>query len=136
MMTTCIFNDQMASYCLHYPYVTKHGRYVFILNLEVNQQFSLIEPQLVSTFLKYIFTNDPTTNIIFLKHKQLFHEHFDSVLQSQPNYAGEIKTPIKGGQLSDQSILFERKELKCTKDLKYSNVINCFLLYITPSNSI
>jgi hypothetical protein len=73
MMTTCIFKDQMAGYCLHYPYVTKHGRFVFILNLEVSQQFSLIEPQLVSTFFKYVFANDPTTKIISLRHKQLSH---------------------------------------------------------------
>jgi len=47
-----------------------------------------MEPQLISTFIKYIFVNDPCEKIIYLRHANLMSESHKNSCQSLKNYAG------------------------------------------------
>lgn len=48
--------------------MTLEERYLFIIHLEIVQDtFKKIAPQLIYTFIKYLFYNDPANKIIYLR---------------------------------------------------------------------
>ena len=77
ILSTCSYNNEVISYSLSSPHLTQEHRYVFIIYLEViKEEFHNLLSKFLATFVKYLFFNDPTDYVIYLKIKDIFYKKY------------------------------------------------------------
>ena len=59
-----------------------------------------------------------------------------AILQGLPCYAGEVKAPIRGSQMGEKCLLFERRDLRCSKEVEFRDVMGCYFIYITAATDL
>ena len=112
----------MIFYFLTHPLINEDERRLIILYFEiVAPEFEKNAKALVTTFFRYLASNDPSQKFCFLRHQKLTNPKHMLFLSQLKNYVGESPSPVSQKEVEEKCVELSRGQVICkrTEEFRY-----------------